>query len=328
MIHSSIDLQEFHWMMGLLQTLDVGLLVLDENYHVCLWNSFMENHSGKQARSVQGKSLFEVFPDVQEGWFRQKTRSVFLLKTQVYTNWEQRPFIFRFSNYRPITGRSDFMYQNVSMIPLTSVNGEVKHMGVMLYDVTDVAVSRKALMTANQELERLSRTDRLTQLYNRGYWEECLVREFKRWQRNPSLQSTLVMFDIDHFKRVNDTYGHQAGDEVIRVTASALRQQLRETDIGGRYGGEEFTAILVGADAEGAMIFAERLRADIEKKTVLHEGVEIRYTISLGVAPVVHGVEDTKAWIERADKSLYRSKEGGRNQVTLYTPDEDSSGGA
>ncbi len=318
MSETSIDLQEFHWMMGLLQTIDVGLLVLDKDYRVCLWNSFMENHSGKQARTVQGHSLFELFPEIQEQWFRQKTRSVFMLNTQVYTNWEHRPFLFRFANYRPITGRSDFMFQNVSIIPLTSVHGEVNHIGVMVYDVTDVAVNRKALVSANQELERLSRTDRLTQLYNRGYWEECLVREFKRWQRSQQTPCALVMFDIDHFKRVNDTYGHQAGDEVIRITASALRQQLRETDIGGRYGGEEFGAILVGADADGAVIFADRLRADIEKKLVLHEGLEIRYTISLGVAPLSNDVTDTKEWIERADRSLYHSKEHGRNQVTLY----------
>ncbi len=319
MTETSIDLQEFHWMMGLLQTIDVGLLVLDKNYQICLWNSFMENHSGHQARAVQGQSIFTLFPEIQEHWFRQKSRSVFFLSTQVYTNWEQRPFLFRFANYRPITGRSDFMYQNVSIIPLTSVHGEVNHIGIMVYDVTDVAVNRKALMTANQELERLSRTDRLTQLYNRGFWEECLVRELKRWQRSPNMQAALVMFDIDHFKRVNDTYGHQAGDEVIRVTASALRQQLRETDIGGRYGGEEFGAILVGADAEGSVVFAERLRADIERRLVMHEGMEIRYTISLGVAPLSTEVADVKAWIERADRSLYHSKETGRNRVTLFS---------
>lgn len=314
---SESDLGELHWMMGMLQSLDVGLFVLDKEYRVRLWNSFMENHSGQHASKIRGQVIFDIFPDLPREWFEQKTRAVFLLKTQVFTNWEQRPYLFRFSNYRPITGRADHMFQNVTISPLVSVSGEVSHIGVLIYDVTDVAVSKRALMSANKELERLSRTDRLTQLYNRGFWEECLVREFKRFHRS-HVPVCLVMFDIDHFKRVNDTYGHQAGDEVIRVTSSSLRQQLRETDIGGRYGGEEFGAILVGADAEGGMIFAERLREHISRLLVNHEGQEIRFTISLGVSELKEDIKDTKAWIEQSDQALYRSKEGGRNRVTLF----------
>ncbi len=315
---SGVDLGELHWMMGLLQNIDVGLCVLDRDFRIHLWNSFMENHSARKAQDVKEKVLFDLFPEIDRDWLKQKLRPVRQLHTQVFTHWEQRPYLFRFASYRPITGRVDFMYQNVTMIPLSSTHAEIEYVGILVYDVTDVAGNRLAVLTANRELERLSRTDRLTQLYNRGYWEECLQREFKRVQRNRAMVATLVMFDIDHFKRVNDSYGHPAGDEVIRATASALMQQLRETDIGGRYGGEEFTAILVGADAQGGMIFAERLRQFVAEHTVMYEGGEIAYSISLGVAPLTEDVEDIKTWITRADQALYRSKEGGRNQVTLF----------
>lgn len=310
------EMGEIHWMMGMLQSLDVGLFVLDKNYRVCLWNSFMENHSGKKALDLKGKVIFDVFPELPADWFVQKTRAVFMLNTQVFTNWEQRPYLFRFSNYRPITGIADFMYQNVTISPLVSIRGEVDQIGVLVYDVTDVAVNKQALLAANQELERLSRTDRLTQLYNRGFWEECLVREFKRYQRERGKVS-LVMFDIDHFKKVNDTYGHQAGDEVIRMVASCFRHELRTTDIGGRYGGEEFCAILVGAPADGALVFAERLRESVASRVIMHEGREIRVTISLGVAELDASATDIKAWIERSDQALYQSKAGGRNRTTV-----------
>ncbi len=315
---SGVDLGELHWMMGLLQNIDVGLCVLDRNFCVQLWNSFMENHSARKAQDVKGRSLFDIFPEIDQAWFEQKTQPLFLLNTQVFTHWEQRPFLFRFANYRPITGRVDFMYQNVTMIPLSSTHAAIEHIGLLVYDVTDVAVNRLAALSANRELERLSRTDRLTQLYNRGYWEECLVHELKRAQRNKGAAISLVMFDIDHFKRVNDQHGHPAGDEVIRATASALKQQLRETDIGGRYGGEEFAAILVGADAEGGMLFAERLREFVAAHTVMHDGVEIAYTISLGVAPLQPETQSVKEWISQADQALYRSKEGGRNRASLF----------
>lgn len=311
-----LDIQDLHWLLDMLQTIDVGLVVLDRDYRVQVWNSFMTNHSGVTPSRIIGKPLFEFFPEVPEPWFKRKTESVFVLRTRAFTAWEQRPYLFRFKNYRPITGAAEFMYQNVTFIPLVSTTGEVNHVGVIVYDVTDIAVSRVELEAANAELKRLSRTDRLTELNNRGYWEECLVNEFRRVRRT-GRASTLVMFDIDHFKKVNDTYGHPAGDEVIRRTARALRETARTTDVLGRYGGEEFGVILVDTPPEKALIFAERLRKTIEAAPVEHDGQSIAYTISLGLSPLTAAMQDYKAWIEAADGALYQSKRGGRNRATV-----------
>jgi diguanylate cyclase (GGDEF)-like protein len=317
--NTTLDFKEFHWMMDMLQTIDVGLVVLTRDYKVEIWNSFMENHSGIDPGDAKGEVLFDLFDEVPRDWFCHKIDSVFLLGSRSFTTWEQRPYVFRFKNYRPITGTAEFMYQNLTMIPLESINGQVDHVCILVYDVTDAATSKDALEAANKKLEILSQTDRLTGLFNRGHWEDCLEKEYKRCTRSKNT-SSLIMFDIDHFKKVNDTYGHQAGDEVIRVTSQALRDTLRETDIAGRYGGEEFGVLLVDTNAQDAFTFAERLREKIAAITVRYESLEIRYTISIGVAEISSDLNAHTEWLEHSDVALYHCKRNGRNCSTVYQP--------
>ena len=316
---SGSSMHDLHWQLEMLQSIDVGLTVIDRDYRVVLWNGFMANHSGKAPEEVIGKPLFELFPEIPVEWFRRKAESVFLLNSRAFVTWEQRPYLFRFSNYRPITGASELMYQNVTLIPLTGSDGRVNQVGIIIYDVTDTAVGKLELREANRRFKELSRTDHLTQLHNRGYWEGRVEEEFRRVQRS-GRPSSLVMFDIDHFKKINDGYGHPAGDEVIRATAQALRDSIRATDIAGRYGGEEFGVVLLDSAAEDAAQVAERLRQRIEALEVRYQDFRIRYTISLGVAGVNVEMSSHEAWIDCADQALYEAKEGGRNQVVIYRP--------
>lgn len=302
--------------MDILQNIDAGLIVMDKNYTIELWNSFMQNHSGKQPEAVLGKNIFAVFPELSERWFHHKAQSVFVLQNAAFTTWEQRPYLFRFPHYRPITGTADYMYQNSTIIPLIDTKGRVEHICLIIYDVTDTAVNKLAQQTANRQLQELSRIDHLTGLYNRGYWEGRLIQEFKRFDRY-ELPCSLIMLDIDHFKQVNDTYGHTVGDDVIRQVSRAMRAQIRDLDIAGRYGGEEFGIILTGTNAEGASVFAERLRQTIEQMIVYTEGQQVQFTISLGISQLTEHIEDYRAWIERADQALYNSKEAGRNRFTV-----------
>ncbi len=306
-------------MLEMIQTIDVGLVVLDKNYQVQVWNNFMETHSGLRPDQVQAKSLFELFPDLPEDWLRHKIDSVFFLKNRAFTTWEQRPHVFPFKNYRPITGTVDFMYQNITIIPLTSLTGIVTHISLIIYDVTDNAVNKLEALKVNQELQVLSRTDKLTQLYNRGYWQDRLEQEFNRFVRNTS-PCSLVMFDIDHFKKVNDTYGHPAGDKIISLVGETLRKIMRKTDIAGRYGGEEFAVILVDTDAAHAQGFCERLRTAVAAIKPVVEGIEIPFTISLGIAELDEQTASAKEWLANTDQALYQSKNGGRNQTQLFKP--------
>lgn len=312
-------LRELHWMMDLVQSIDAGLVVVDEAHRICLWNSFMANHSGRPARDMLGQDLFELFPELRRSGLAHKLDSVFRLRTREFTTWEQRPFVFRFPPYRPFTAMAEHMYQNTTIIPVQSVDGAVRHAGIIVYDVTDTAVAKQGLQAANAQLERLSRTDALTQLYNRGYWEECLRREFRRVRRTHH-PASLVLFDIDHFKRINDDYGHQAGDEVIRALAQTLRQTCRGTDIPGRFGGEEFGVILIDTLAERGRVFAERLRRQVAERVVRFGDEEIRFTVSLGIAGLDAVVESVDQWLQRADQALYQAKEGGRDRAVIYDP--------
>lgn len=320
---AQFDITELHWMLDIVQSIDVGVVVMDRDYKIEVWNSFMENHSGRSASEVSALTLFEIFPEIDKKWFTHKVETAVMLGTRAFTIWEQRPNLVRFKSYQPITGLADEMYQNVTILPLRSTNGATDHVCLIIYDVTGVAVNKRQLESANAQLQELALRDGLTGMLNRRHWEQCLEREFARHARYET-PTSLVMFDIDHFKSVNDTYGHQIGDEVIREVARTTLQHARGTDYAGRYGGEEFVVLLPDTDLAGADQFAERLRQAIEQLRIDHQGESLSFTVSLGVACLTGKVSDHKTLIEHADRALYQSKEGGRNRTTIFSENEES----
>jgi diguanylate cyclase len=169
----------------------------------------------------------------------------------------------------------------------------------------------------NLTLAALSSTDGLTGLLNRMHWEKAVSNEFGRCGRTEGQLSTVMMLDIDHFKAINDSHGHPAGDEVIRNVARLLRATLRAHDVAARYGGEEFGIILPGTDLEGGKAIAERIRQGVES-AVLEPRHGIRATISIGIAAFSRSDTDHAAWIARADEALYRAKAEGRNRFVAH----------
>ena len=166
-----------------------------------------------------------------------------------------------------------------------------------------------------KELENLATTDGLTRLYNRRHFMERAESEFERSRRYQRDLSAFLL-DADHFKNVNDTYGHEVGDRVLRVLANACRQCLRQLDVIGRYGGEEFVVLLPETPANLAFEAAERLRAQIQQLRIPTHGDDVRITVSIGVATATSATESIAALINEADRALYEAKRGGRNQVT------------
>jgi PAS domain S-box-containing protein len=148
---AQIDIKEVHWLLDIVQCIDVGVIVLDRQFQVEVWNSFMENHSGLQPDEVQGKSLFDLFPEIDETWLRRKVDTVVQLGTRAFSLWEQRPYLVHFKNYQPITGQEDFMYQNVTLLPLSGPTGVVEHICVVIYDVTATAALKKQLGRSDQQ---------------------------------------------------------------------------------------------------------------------------------------------------------------------------------
>jgi two-component system, cell cycle response regulator len=174
----------------------------------------------------------------------------------------------------------------------------------------------------NRELEQLSISDGLTGLYNHRHLHEILAEEYERSRRTEEPMS-VVMLDLDRFKDVNDTHGHQAGDRVLQELAAILRECAREIDKLGRYGGEEFMAILPDSDAEAGAVFAERVRELVENQRFEIQADEpLRMTISAGVASFPdHGADNPRRLVHQADLALYSAKHSGRNQVVRFSPD-------
>jgi diguanylate cyclase (GGDEF)-like protein len=179
---------------------------------------------------------------------------------------------------------------------------------------------QRELVSKNRLLEQLSTTDPLTGLRNRRYLTEVLSVEFLRAKRYHTPLS-VVMADIDHFKEVNDRHGHAAGDSVLEAVGGILKRRLRGSDHGGRYGGEEFLMVLANADADGAAVFAERLRQEVEATELGAESAwSISVTLSLGIATLCAEHQTPGDLVSHADEAMYRAKQAGRNRVETASP--------
>jgi len=183
-----------------------------------------------------------------------------------------------------------------------------------------VRALHRRLDAAEARIVEMAITDELTGLHNRRYIGQRLREELSRSQRT-GRPCSCILFDIDFFKRVNDTHGHAAGDEVLRGVAATAREALRESDLLGRWGGEEFLAVLPDTNLDGAGAMAERLRHALESMRVQFEGSTFTATVSLGVVEALPGrdpdARDAERMVARADEVLYRAKSAGRNRVEL-----------
>jgi diguanylate cyclase (GGDEF)-like protein len=164
----------------------------------------------------------------------------------------------------------------------------------------------------HEEIYRLTTVDGLTQIYNKRYFMEVLEREISRSHRY-GRELSLIMFDIDHFKHVNDTHGHLAGDYVLSHLAEVIKRRIRREDIMARYGGEEFSIILPEIDHPNALVFAEKIRKLVERTEFIFEEKKIPITISIGVATAGETPPSVEELIRVADEFLYQAKGAGRN---------------
>jgi diguanylate cyclase len=174
------------------------------------------------------------------------------------------------------------------------------------------ALARKA-NRHNRLLARQTRVDASTGILNRPSWEAAVESELRRFKRGGAAPA-LLMIDIDRFKEINDQYGHLAGDEVIRKTAAVIQSTIRDVDVSGRYGGDEFGLLLTHTGTHAALVAAERIRQRVAE-TRFERAPDVRATLSIGIAQASRGMEDVHAWISQADAALYKAKTLGRNQT-------------
>ncbi|KUZ65764.1 diguanylate cyclase [Burkholderia ubonensis] len=293
-----------------------GLFVLDRAMNVLMWNRFMQDHSGVPADDVIGRNLFDCFPDLPRAWLARKLESVFQLGSFAFSSWEQRPYLFRFEHDRPITGGVDFMQQDCTFMPLTR-GREVEAVCVTISDVTHVSVMQREREEAVAKLREHANCDGLTGIANRRFFEERLRDEFARWQRYGGNLSVLL-FDLDHFKTINDRFGHAVGDAVLREMALRVAAIVRAQDTFCRFGGEEFALLLPCTDLAEAMLVAEKVRCAIGATPVDAEGVRVPVTASVGGASAHAGAQTCDVLVNEADAALYRAKRLGRDRSVAY----------
>ena len=231
-------------------------------------------------------------------------KSVEILKTFEIEPGDMRPYSQMLQEANEELGRLNLSYEQL-VIELKEAKEKSERLA-------------NELKKANLRLNDLAYTDALTGLYNHRYFQDTLSRELARASRYRSSVSLLI-FDLDHFKNVNDTYGHPAGDQVLINVAKAVKKTVRPSDIVARYGGEEFVVILPETDIIGVKVFAARLRRSVEGMTTEFENLQINVTVSVGGTTFGPEQPDvTKDMlIQTADRGLYMSKENGRNQVTI-----------
>lgn len=254
------------------------------------------------ARAVQaGRSI--LITDIEKQ-FGLKNRQKYKSKSSMITILKSSDQLLGIINISDKSDGSDFTEWDFSIA--MNIN---EHLGT--------AISNAQLFA---QTRRLSITDGLTDLYTHRFFQETLTREIIRAKRYKKPLS-LLMLDIDFFKRVNDTFGHQAGDCVLQGLARTMIAHLRRSDFACRYGGEEFGVILTETDLMSAMISAERLRTAAENLTIPFAGRDIRFTVSIGVSGLAEGLEKSDM-IEMADRALYQAKRDGRNRSIASDLDE------
>ncbi len=286
---------------------NVGIVILDKELKVYKWNRWMEIHSKISAQEIIGASVFDFFPNLKNPRFLRNVKSVLTFGNFAFFSQKLHKYIFPFKANNSLGTDFKHMRQSCTMGPLRDENNRIQYVYIMVQDVTDVAAYE-------QKLIEMSIKDGLTGVYNRGFLENRLAEDFERHKRYMRPLS-IIMQDIDFFKRINDTYSHPCGDYVLKNFASLIVSTIRKVDIFARYGGEEFCCVLPETGIESAKKLAEHLRKKIENEIFRFNETEIKITISQGVAELKKETVSGEELLRRADDALYEAKETGRNKV-------------
>ncbi len=288
---------------------NTGIIILNKDLTINQWNHWMENHSGRKNSSVVGLSIFEIAPNLDLPWFTRSCKAALSFGTFSYLSYKKHEYIIPLKIMNNVDTTFDKMPQNSTLGPLRDENGTIEYLFFTIQDMTEVA-------SIEARLNEMNLTDCLTGAYNRRYLEDRFAAEISRNSRHER-DLSLIILDIDFFKSINDTYGHQAGDFVLQQFSDLVQSRIRPSDTFVRYGGEEFCCILPETSLENAAILAEHLRSNVEDEAFVFDKHEINFTISQGIACMKTKNEPMEEILKRADEALYNAKNTGRNKVVL-----------
>lgn len=288
-----------HMLVSALKAVGYGVIITSVDAYIEWVNPAFEKLSGYTFEEAVGKKPGELIKSgLQDEGFYQGL-------------WEK---ILAGENWRDkiINKRKDgtLYTEELTITPVMDEQGKICHFVGIKQDITE----RERMQ---EQLWEMATTDFLTTLINRRYFMVKLEEEFARVQRFDSHDVTVLMLDIDHFKRVNDTYGHAIGDALLKHFTYIIQKNLRKTDVAGRLGGEEFAVVLPDTPVFAAKIFAERLCQEVRNTPMLLDDNAIVVTVSIGIAAMEMTDGNCDAVLIRADDALYRAKESGRNRVEI-----------
>jgi diguanylate cyclase (GGDEF)-like protein len=292
----------------ILDTVENGIFITGRDLKIRFWNRWLAIHSGKSFDEVEGKLLEEIYPDCSFDLLKRKINISLKLNATTFVKSMVEKYIIPIDSKKITKSIFRHMRQDCSITPVSA-----KEVSVVVYNATPLLEARSIIDRQMEQLERQAKIDGLTQCYNKNMFNELLSREVKRTIRYGHIL-TLVIFDIDNFKRVNDTYGHLVGDHVLKEMAAVVNQRIRKSDILARWGGEEFCLLLPETDAAGGAVAAEKIRQAIEAHDFGPGG---RQQCSFGVAEYVPGMGED-GLIANADNALYQAKKSGKNRVIVY----------
>lgn len=295
----------------LFDTINIGLVVIDRDLKVRYWNRWMEFYSGISCECIIGCSLFEFYPNLNSPKFLRNCKSVLTFGSFSFFSQKLHHYLFPFRADSSFESRFEFMQQSCSMGPLRDEANAIISLYITVQDVTELAAYEHRLLEMNLR-------DGLTGVYNRRFMEKRLADEYERHVRY-GRNFSIIMFDIDFFKKVNDTYGHQCGDFILKSISEKISSMIRKTDFLARYGGEEFCCLLPETNLAAARMLAERFRVAVAEMKSVYQDHEITVTISLGVSELKGQFSSSEALFKMADDALYQAKNSGRNRVVALS---------
>lgn len=285
-----------------------GFAILDQRGRVVKVNPLFTTMTGMKTRQILKADSLDQIISLSAGGHKLTFQD--MLKGETPTRFDE---VTGICSSKP--GELNLI---IGVFPLVK-DGTVHGAFLLIRDVTAEA----SLQDKYKEKATKSITDALTGLYNRNYFVEYMSQTIENLGSLPDSATqkvvSIIMMDIDFFKKINDHYGHPAGDFVLKETAQVMKHGFRRTDMIARYGGEEFLIILPGTDLKGAVVAADKVRVAIESSTFKFDNKLIPVTISSGVAVIDVNKESADQALARADLALYHSKKNGRNQVTAHT---------
>lgn len=310
----------------------MGALVLDSDFRIQHWNKCLETWTGLPMSQVQGQDIRELYPALAAPLYSGRLEALFKGGAPVIFSYHLHQYIIPAKlpdgSYRRQQCTASAMELPGAATPLiiltlqdvTEVHTRLRETAQLRDQALAELELRKqteTLLLENEEkLRRLATTDELTGVANRRMLMETMATEEVRARRYRKPLSFL-MIDADHFKRINDNHGHDVGDTALTMLARTLKKQLREVDLAGRLGGEEFGILLPETGLEEALVVAERIRKNVEQLLIPAHGRKVPLTVSIGAATLRLDCKNECAEevMRRADEALYKAKSQGRNRV-------------